>query len=147
MDTALLQPLWRVKHACRLDCARTSPHSGRTVMKVHMQHDLSPGRWEVCNSASESTRFLQSCQSRLEHQGFPDGNQSCCWWNIIQRMYYIQSLPPVVTSKQSHTLLNCTTFNKSHILTAGYIADDGDVIAVAVAAGDWLAAAANCRPF
>jgi len=46
-----------------------------------MQRDPSPGRRVACNSPSEGTRFHQSCQSRPEHPGVSDGNQSCCWWN------------------------------------------------------------------
>ena len=45
-----------------------------------MERDPSPERQTACNSPSESTRFRQSRQSRLEHPGVSDGNWGCCWW-------------------------------------------------------------------
>jgi len=70
-------------------------------------------------------------------------------WNLelnsTQRESEIWSLTPSLTSKWHRTVKNHTSIDWSHILNAGHV---GNVVAVAVAvaAGDGLAAAGDGRP-
>jgi len=69
-------------------------------------------------------------------------------WNSTLRICQIRSLTPILSSKWYHTLYNRTSIDWSCILNADHVWDAGDVIAVAVAvaAGNGLAAAGNGRP-
>jgi len=66
-------------------------------------------------------------------------------YNSTQRKSEIRTLTPFLTSKRHRTFYNRTSIDLSCVLNAGHI---GDVVAVAVAvaAGDGLAAAGNGRP-
>jgi len=69
-------------------------------------------------------------------------------YNSTQRKSWIWSLTPLLTSKRHHTLYNRTSIDWSCIHNAGHLGDAGNVVAlaVAVAAGNGLAAAGDGRP-
>jgi len=64
-------------------------------------------------------------------------------WSNTQWKYWIRRPTQLLTSKWHPTLYTCTSIDRSCILNAG---DVGDVVVVAVAARDGLAAAGDGRP-